>query len=62
MANAQLVRGYRPGDETAVVTLWNRCLPADTISLDRFVTHVLLDMNFDPEGFLVADLDGHAVG
>jgi len=63
MANTQvLVRDYRPGDETAVVALWNRCLPADTISMDRFVGHVLLDINFDPEGFLVADREGQAVG
>lgn len=61
MAQAS-VRGYRPGDERAVVTLWNRCLPADSISGERFVRQVLLDVNFDPEGFLVAELDGALVG
>ncbi|HVC80865.1 MAG TPA: GNAT family N-acetyltransferase [Chloroflexota bacterium] len=63
MANTLVhVRGYRAGDETAILALWNRCLPADTISMDRFAAHVLLDTNFDPEGFLVAEREGQAVG
>jgi GNAT superfamily N-acetyltransferase len=60
-ANVQ-VRGYRPGDEAAVVALWNRCLPADTISTDLFVARVLLDVNFNPNGFLVAEQGGRPVG
>lgn len=56
------VRGYRPGDERAVVMLWNRCLPADPITGERFVRQVLLDVNFDPEGFLVAEIEGVLVG
>ena len=56
------VRGYRPGDERAVVMLWNRCLPADPITGERFVRQVLLDVNFDPEGFLVAEIEGQIVG
>jgi ribosomal protein S18 acetylase RimI-like enzyme len=56
------IRGYKPGDEAAVVALWNRCLPADTIDRDLFVARVLLDVNFNPNGFLVAEQDGHAVG
>ena len=56
------VRGYRPGDERAVVALWNRCLPTDPITRERFVRQVLLDVNFDPSGFLVAELDGVVVG
>jgi GNAT superfamily N-acetyltransferase len=63
MAQAHLsVRGYRPGDEAPVVALWNRCLPADPISLDRFVERVLLDVNFDRDGFLVGEQDGRIVG
>src|SRR5438105_4998747 len=56
------IRGYKPGDEAPVVALWNRCLPADTIHKDLFVARVLLDVNFDPNGFLVAEQDGHPVG
>src|SRR5438552_2380805 len=56
------IRGYKPGDEAAVVALWKRCLPADTIDKDLFVARVLLDVDFDPNGFLVAEQDGHPVG
>jgi mycothiol synthase len=56
------IRGYQPGDEAAVVALWKRCLPADTIDKDLFVARVLLDVNFDPNGFLVAEQDRHPVG
>lgn len=57
-----LIRGYLPGDERAVQALWNRCLPADPITADRFVTQILLDVNFDPQGFAVAESEGHVVG
>lgn len=60
--SAVQLRGYRPGDETAIVALWGRCLPADPISLDRFVERVLLDVNFDPDGFIVAERAGQVVG
>src|SRR5690348_5524537 len=56
------IREYQPGDEAAVVALWNRCLPADTISKDLFIARVLLDVNFDPGGFLVAEHDGQTIG
>ncbi|MDB5058385.1 MAG: GCN5-related N-acetyltransferase, partial [Chloroflexi bacterium] len=56
------VRGYLPGDETAIVALWNHCLLADPITIERFVAQVLLDVNFDPDGFLVAEREGAPVG
>ncbi len=56
------IRGYLPGDEQAVVALWNRCLPADPIALDRFALQVLLDVNFDSGGFLVAEHEGAIIG
>jgi ribosomal protein S18 acetylase RimI-like enzyme len=57
-----IIRGYRPGDEQAVVALWNRCLPADPITMERFAVKVLLDVNFHPGGFLVAEHDGQILG
>jgi GNAT superfamily N-acetyltransferase len=63
MVNTQVdIRGYRAGDEAAIVALWNRCLPADTISRELFIERVLLDVNFDPAGFLVAEQDGRPIG
>ncbi len=56
------IRGYRAGDEAAVVALWNRCLPADPITPDRFAAQVLLDVNFDADGFLVAEHEGAVTG
>ena len=55
-------RGYLPGDERAIVQLWNEALPQDPITLDRFVRLVLLDGNFDPEGLRLAFSQGELVG
>ncbi|MBE3582844.1 MAG: GNAT family N-acetyltransferase [Limnochordaceae bacterium] len=57
-----VVRPYRPGDEEQLVSLWNRSLAADPITLDRLVERVFLDVNFDPEGLLVAEADCQLVG
>jgi GNAT superfamily N-acetyltransferase len=58
---AQL-RPYRIGDAQKVTDLWNRCLPADTITRHIFEEKVLLDPNFDLAGCTAADRDGEAVG
>lgn len=56
------LRGYRQGDESRVVALWNLSLPADPIAADVFAAKILLDVNFDREGFIVAEADGEIVG
>lgn len=48
------IRSYQSGDATAVVTLWNQELIADTINLERFTRIVLADDNFDSDMFLLA--------
>jgi len=58
---AQL-RPYRIGDAQQIAGLWNRCLPADTITRHIFEEKVLLDPNFDLPGCTVAERDGRAVG
>jgi len=54
------IRTYRPDDVTAVVELWNRCLPLDPITREMFEDRVLLDPNFDAAGCRVAS-DGERV-
>lgn len=48
------VRPFGPDDLEPVVALWNRCLPKDQITTDRFWHLFLLDPNFDAAGSLVA--------
>jgi GNAT superfamily N-acetyltransferase len=55
-------RGYAPGDEAAIVELWNECLPYDPITPLRFRNMVLLDANFDPEGLRLAWDHGKLAG
>ncbi len=61
-ADVTTVRAYRPTDEAAVVRLWNAALHSDQIGVATWRAKVLLDPNFDPEGCLVAEVDGEARG
>ncbi len=45
-----------------VIDLWCRVLPEHPVDRRAFVKNVLLDMNFEPEGFLVAEEDGKLRG
>lgn len=56
------VRTYRGGDERAIVSVWNRALACDGISLEVFVRQVLCDPNFDPKGLRVAIANGRIAG
>ncbi len=57
------LRAYRGGDEEAIVPLWNESLPGDTISPTLFRNRVLLDVNFDAGGAIIAeDPAGRAIG
>lgn len=47
-------RSYQYGDEVQIVKLWNRSLPKDPITSNRFRNLVLLDANFDPKGLRLA--------
>ncbi|TNJ65106.1 GNAT family N-acetyltransferase [Paenibacillus hemerocallicola] len=47
-------RHYEPGDEAAIVALWNESLHHDPITPLRFRNMVLLDANFDPAGLRLA--------
>jgi len=56
------VRSYCPGEEEEIVNLWNQCLLRDPISLKVFERKVLLDKNFEAEGFLLAEVNGKLLG
>jgi GNAT superfamily N-acetyltransferase len=56
------IRPYIGSDETSLITLWNQTMTLDTISVGRFRTKVLLDLNFNPEGLLVCQSEGDLVG
>jgi GNAT superfamily N-acetyltransferase len=56
------IRAFRAGQLAAVVELWNRCLPADPITVRRFRNLILLDPNFDPAGLRLAYRADRLVG
>jgi len=56
------LRGYQRGDEEAVVALWGISLSMDAIGPDLFVARILLDVNFDKQGFIVAEAGRDVVG
>ncbi len=57
-----IIRPYRPGDEPAVLRVWNAALAVDPISPLTWRTKVLLDPNFLPESCPVAEVDGEVRG
>lgn len=59
---AVTIRPYRGSDEAALLRLWNQTLTWDPIDAPTFRTRVLLDLNFRPEGLLVAESGGGLVG
>ncbi|MDI9468705.1 MAG: GNAT family N-acetyltransferase [Bacillota bacterium] len=49
-----MIRAFTMEDEDALVTLWNRCLPADPIDHRNLRQRILYDSNFDPKRLLLA--------
>ncbi len=62
MTNQITIRPYAGTDEAAVLRTWNAAMFADPISPTVWRAKVLLDPNFDPEGCLVAEVDGEVRG
>jgi GNAT superfamily N-acetyltransferase len=56
------LRPYQQGDEEKVLALWQRSLPTDPVTRDVFTARILLDVNFDKEGFIVAEAGDEVVG
>jgi mycothiol synthase len=61
-AVASTVRPYRPDDEAAIVRVWNASLAGDPINAMTWRAKVLLDPNFDPQGCLMAEVEGQVRG
>jgi mycothiol synthase len=59
---AMVLRAYSGADEPALVELWNSTMTHDGINESVFRTRVLLDANFNPDGLLVAKVDGELRG
>lgn len=55
------VRAFQDSDLDEVVSVWARALPLDGLTREGFVRRVLLDENFEREGFLVAESVGGRV-
>lgn len=55
-------RTYKPKDAAKIPELWNQCLLQDPVTFHRFRNLVLLDVNFDPEGFRIASSGDQLVG
>lgn len=62
MSNQVSIRPFEPSDVSHVVTLLNQCMVADPFTSEVFQRRVLLDINYDPKGSLVAVADGKIVG
>lgn len=56
------IREYQVNDFGTVIKLWNKCLQRDYISPAIFQKKILTDSNFDPQGCLVAEVNGMVVG
>jgi len=56
------VRGIVGNDLISVCKVANAALPAEVVTPELFAQKVFLDINFDPSGVLVAQVDGKIVG
>lgn len=50
-------RCFHSADTPALVEIVARAMPADAVSAEWFAEYVLLDVNFDPDGLIVAETD-----
>jgi ribosomal protein S18 acetylase RimI-like enzyme len=56
------IRPFQGADEAALLEVWNAAMTHDRITPGVFRTRVLLDLNFSPEGLLVAERAGALEG
>ena len=56
------VRELKANEFNIALSLWNECRPSDPITARVFKRKVILDVNFDRKGYLIAECDGKPVG
>lgn len=56
------IRPFQSTDTEALLALWSQALHLDGITRNLFERKVLLDLNFDPSGLLVADTGNELAG
>jgi GNAT superfamily N-acetyltransferase len=56
------IRTYTPRDEAGAIALWNASLPPDALDRGNFYRRVLLDVNFNPALYLLAEEAGQLLG
>ena len=56
------IRTYRGTDLGEIIKIWNRTMPYNPVSRMIFLKNILLDHNFDDEGFFVAEENGEILG
>ncbi len=56
------IRCFEGKDTKELINLWNKSLPLDAITLNIFERKIILDINREKEGFLIAEKDGTLVG
>lgn len=56
-----MIRTFKSTDTDALIELWNRATPDHPIDKAGFVKNILLDPNFDEEGFFLVEREGELV-
>ena len=56
------IRAFKGTDLSDIIKIWNRTMPHNPVSRMIFLKNLLLDHNFDDEGFLVAEENGEILG
>lgn len=57
-----MIRKYKGTDIPDIISIWNKAMPKTPINRKYFVKNILLDLNFNEDGFFVAEENGEILG